>query len=61
VFQPTIVDKATAKAAFPRYERIFFLLLGIDEFLMLRRTPAGWIPPVESGGSTTRSTNGGVS
>jgi deazaflavin-dependent oxidoreductase (nitroreductase family) len=44
-FQPAIVDKATAKPAFPRYERVFFLLLGIDEFLMLQRTPTGWAPP----------------
>lgn len=45
VFEPTIVDKKTAVAAFPRYERLFFIVLGIDEFLMLRRTPAGWTPP----------------
>ena len=45
MFEPTIVDKATAEAAFPRSERWFFILLGIDEFLMLRRTPAGWTPP----------------
>ena len=49
VFEPMIVDKATAKAAFPRYERVFFLVLGIDEFLMLRRTPAGWTPPPVGG------------
>lgn len=41
VFQPQIVDAATAKPAFPRYERLLFALLGIDEFLLLRRAQAG--------------------
>ncbi len=45
MFEPKIVDKATAQPAFPRYERLFLIALGIDEFLMLRRTPAGWTPP----------------
>ena len=45
VFEPDVVDAATAKPAFPRYERVFFVLLGIDEFLQLRRTPAGWTAP----------------
>jgi hypothetical protein len=42
VFQPRVVDAATAMPAFPRYERFLFRLLGIDEFLLLRRVPAGW-------------------
>ena len=44
VFQPQIVDAATAKPAFPRYERLLLGLLGIEEFLLLRRAPAGWRP-----------------
>jgi hypothetical protein len=42
VFQPQIVDAATAKPAFPRYERLLLGLLGLDELLLLRRAPAGW-------------------
>lgn len=45
VFEPEVVDAATAKPAFPSYERLFFVLLGIDEFLLLRRVPAGWTAP----------------
>jgi hypothetical protein len=30
--------------AFPRYERLLLGLLGIDEFLLLHRAPAGWRP-----------------
>ena len=42
LFEPEVIDAATAKPAFPRYERRLFALLGIDEFLLLRRTPTGW-------------------
>lgn len=42
VFEPEVVGAATAKPAFPRYERRLLALLGIDEFLLLRRAPAGW-------------------
>jgi deazaflavin-dependent oxidoreductase (nitroreductase family) len=42
VFEPRVVDGATAMPAFPRYERFLFRLLGIGEFLLLRRVPAGW-------------------
>jgi deazaflavin-dependent oxidoreductase (nitroreductase family) len=37
VSEPEVIDAATARPAFPRYERFFFVLLGIDEFLLLRR------------------------
>jgi deazaflavin-dependent oxidoreductase (nitroreductase family) len=38
--RPEVVDAATAEVAFPRYERLLFRLLGIDEFLLLRRVAA---------------------
>ncbi len=38
---PRVVDYATAAPAFPRYERLQFRLIGIREFLWLRRTPEG--------------------
>jgi deazaflavin-dependent oxidoreductase (nitroreductase family) len=40
VSEPTVVDAATAMPAFPRSERLIFRLLGIDEFLLLRRVPS---------------------
>jgi deazaflavin-dependent oxidoreductase (nitroreductase family) len=42
VFCPEVIDFTAASAAFPRYERLQFRLIGIDEFLHLRRTPEGW-------------------
>jgi deazaflavin-dependent oxidoreductase (nitroreductase family) len=42
VFEPEVVGAAAAMPAFPRYERILFRVLGIDEFLLLRRVPDGW-------------------
>jgi hypothetical protein len=36
VVEPVIIDRAAARSAFPRYERLLFRLLGIDEFLWLR-------------------------
>jgi deazaflavin-dependent oxidoreductase (nitroreductase family) len=44
LFQPQLVDAATAMPAFPRYERRLLGLLGIDEFVLLHRAPAGWHP-----------------
>ena len=35
-----VIDFATAAPAFPRYERLQFRLIGINEFLWLRRPPA---------------------
>jgi deazaflavin-dependent oxidoreductase (nitroreductase family) len=55
VFQPQVVDAASAKPAFPRYERRLFVLLGIDEFLLLRRAPAGWRPDASAGGQMRTS------
>lgn len=49
VFQPQVVDAATAKPAFPRYERLLFALLGIDEFLLLHDAPAGWRADASAG------------
>ena len=36
VVEPEVVDYATARAAFPRYERLQFRLIGINEYLRLR-------------------------
>ncbi|HYM97564.1 MAG TPA: nitroreductase family deazaflavin-dependent oxidoreductase [Candidatus Sulfotelmatobacter sp.] len=36
VVDPVVVDYATARPAFPRYERAQFRLIGINEFLRLR-------------------------
>lgn len=44
VGRPEVVDFATAAPAFPRYERLQFRLLGINEYLLLHEvptTPAG--------------------
>ena len=50
VFQPQLVDAATAKPAFPRYERLLLGLLGIDEFLLLCRASAGSRTAARAGG-----------
>ncbi len=34
--EPEVIDYATAAAAFPRYERLQFRLIGISEYLRLR-------------------------
>ena len=34
--EPEVIDYATAAPAFPRYERLQFRLIGIDEYLRLR-------------------------
>jgi deazaflavin-dependent oxidoreductase (nitroreductase family) len=34
--EPEVIDYVTAAAAFPRYERLQFRLIGIDEYLRLR-------------------------
>jgi deazaflavin-dependent oxidoreductase (nitroreductase family) len=39
---PEVVDFASAAPAFPRYERVQFRLVGINEYLRLRQAPAGW-------------------
>lgn len=36
---PQVVDYASAKAAFPRYELLQFRLIGINEYLRLRVSP----------------------
>ncbi len=36
---PEVVDYATAKPAFPRYELLQFRLIGINEYLRLRISP----------------------
>ncbi len=39
VVDPEIVDYATAKSAFPRYERAQFRLIGINEYMRMRAVP----------------------
>jgi deazaflavin-dependent oxidoreductase (nitroreductase family) len=39
--EPEVVDYATAKPAFPRYELLPFRLIGINEYLRLRIAGAG--------------------
>ncbi len=39
VVEPEVVDYATARPAFPRYERAQFRLIGINEYLRLRAVP----------------------
>jgi EmrB/QacA subfamily drug resistance transporter/deazaflavin-dependent oxidoreductase (nitroreductase family) len=39
VVEPEVVDYATARPAFPRYERVQFRLIGINEYLRLRAVP----------------------
>ena len=38
--EPEVIDYATAAPAFPRYERLQFRLIGIDEYLRLRIAPS---------------------
>lgn len=40
VVEPQVVDYATAKPAFPRYELAQFRLIGINEYMRLRALPA---------------------
>ena len=44
---PQIIDFAVAATAFPLYERLPLRLLGINEYLLLRRVPDGWRPEGE--------------
>jgi len=39
VARPTVVDRAAAGPAYPRYERLSLRLLGINEFVRLARAP----------------------
>ena len=39
VARPTVVDRATAGPAYPRYERLALRLIGINEFVWLTSTP----------------------
>jgi deazaflavin-dependent oxidoreductase (nitroreductase family) len=44
LIEPAVVDYAAAAPAFPRYELAQFRLIGINEYLRLRRAPPGWTP-----------------
>lgn len=39
---PQVIDYTTAAPGFPRYELLQFRLVGINEYLRMRRAPAGW-------------------
>jgi len=39
VARPTVIDRATAGPAYPRYERLALRLIGINEFVSLAGTP----------------------
>ena len=41
VARPTVVDRATAGPAYPRYERLALRLIGVNEFVLLTDAPAG--------------------
>jgi deazaflavin-dependent oxidoreductase (nitroreductase family) len=41
VTRPTVVDRATAGPAYPRYERLALQLIGINEFVLLTEAPVG--------------------
>ena len=45
LIDPQVVDYVTAAPAFPRYELLQFRLVGINEYLRLRRAPSDWTPP----------------
>ena len=44
VIDPQVIDYAAAAPAFPRYERLQFRLLGINQYLRMRQAPAAWSP-----------------
>jgi len=48
VVEPEVVDYATARPAFPRYELAQFRLIGINEYLHLRAVPG--LPATRGGG-----------
>jgi EmrB/QacA subfamily drug resistance transporter/deazaflavin-dependent oxidoreductase (nitroreductase family) len=53
VVEPEVVDYATARPAFPRYERLQFRLIGINEYLRLRVVPG--LPAPRGGGERSES------
>jgi deazaflavin-dependent oxidoreductase (nitroreductase family) len=56
VVEPEVVDYATARPAFPRYELLQFRLIGINEYLRLRVVPEDvneFFPMLGSAGSST--------
>lgn len=52
---PQVVDYASAAPAFPRYELLQFRLVGITEYLRMRRAPSGWSPSTTSALSPARA------
>jgi|SRR5437879_4477374 len=45
---PEVIDYATAAPAFPRYERLQFRLVGINEYLRMRQAPADSSFPISN-------------
>jgi EmrB/QacA subfamily drug resistance transporter len=58
VVEPAVVDYATARPAFPRYERAQFRLIGINEYLRLRAVPG--LPATRGGGERSEPEGTGV-
>lgn len=52
---PEVIDYAAAAPAFPRYERVQFRLVGINEYLRLRQAPIGWSPSTTSAPAAART------
>ena len=46
--EPEVIDYAAAAPAFPRYELLQFRLVGINEYLRMRRAPSGSSPSTTS-------------
>jgi EmrB/QacA subfamily drug resistance transporter/deazaflavin-dependent oxidoreductase (nitroreductase family) len=58
VVEPAVVDYATARPAFPRYERAQFRLIGINEYLRLRAVPG--LPATRGDGERSEPEGTGV-
>ena len=54
LIEPEVIDYARAAPAFPRYELLQFRLVGITEYLSMRRAPADWSPSALHAPATAR-------
>jgi deazaflavin-dependent oxidoreductase (nitroreductase family) len=55
LIDPQVIDYAAAAPAFPGYELLQFRLVGITEYLRMRRAPAGWSLPTPHAPLTARA------
>lgn len=51
---PEVIGYATAAPAFPRYELLQFRLVGITEYLRMRKAPSGFVPSTLGASCATR-------